>query len=224
MFRILLAFLILNCSSVFAAGPIISHQEIARDVGRDLESGKALERSEKALDALMIVAVKTLEKHGYIRQAKELKRDWSAEKSFILSKGFGEWVKVGAQGFGDHARIEWLYTIWEKIDGLVGAQVMEMAHLDDLYIFAYGIPVCLWCVDAVDVPEYAVHFYEYKEGFAGATTYWSAQIACSVATFGTGIGLICGPVATLAEKFMVGFVAPGLSSRMYKLVCEEQKY
>lgn len=222
MFKFLLVFLTGFNSCIAVAGPDIDGKGIAREVGHDLETGKAIERTQAALDAIMIVAVKTLERKGHPERADVLKRQWAIEKTFILAKGFKQWATEGAKGFGDHERIEWLFRTWEMLDGLLGSQVMALTHLDDLYIFAYGIPVCLWCVDQVDAEEYAIHFYGYKGGFSGALTYWSAQITCSALTFGSGWGFVCGPVATVAENFMVAFIAPGLSPRVHKLACDRE--
>jgi hypothetical protein len=189
--------------------PQSTAEGVSEMLGGSLEDRQ--ERTLTALDVLVRSAAVALRDVGRDAKADEVMSDWLyRQRGFLLDE-------LNAKDLGDHEPIEWLYDLWFTLNELLGEGTMRMMHLDDLYIFAYAIPVVFWCLDAVDELEYALHFVP----FSGAVTYWAAMAACQAAAFGTAWTLICSPVASVAELAMIELIAPGLSPRVWELACSE---
>ena len=93
---------------------------------------------------------------------------------------------------------------------------MELTHLDDIKIVNYAVPVAFDpCNPEWDQPEYKLHFVP----LAGVATYWAVWGGCMAGTTGAGYSVICTPVATYTEKYVVRYPAPKASDRIYDRRC-----
>lgn len=198
----------------------LNPRDYAEQVEKDLEAGKLNEMTLNAIEAALHVAAAELRDLGHNAYAEEILSDWYyREKGFILSG-------LSSKEMGDHDPVEWLFSVWKKLDKLIGTEAMVFMHLDDLWIFATSLKVVIRCQDHVDKDEYARHFVGYetnavklfKGGFAGALTYWVAMLACSAAA-SQPWSVLCSPVASLAEAAVWLWVAPPLSPKVWKQVC-----
>ncbi len=169
-------------------------------------TGKFTDDATKALDGMIAEGTDRLRAKGHNAEADKIGQDWAYRYHDFL---------VQSYDVGDHAAIQWLYDVWHTLDSILGTNVMKMTHLDDLWEFAYTIPVVFNCLDHVDSPEYQKHFVM----FAGATSYWVAMGVCAGALFGTPYAIICSPVGDVCEKVMDRWIAPKISPKVWDKVC-----
>lgn len=109
----------------------------------------------------------------------------------------------------------WLRDWYHEMKDLLGELVMTSLHLDDLQVFNEGTVVVLRLDKMGDsVPTQSV-YKQYFCPWTGAVSYWLAYIGCEVAAIGLDIGLLCGPIAMLAEETMYRYIAPRWSDKVY---------
>lgn len=173
-------------------------------------TGKFADDTTKGLDTLFQEATDQLRKKGYNNEADQISSDWAYRyRDFLLQPNT-------LKDIGDHQPIQWLYDTWKQLDTLLGHTFMVMSHLDDLYEFAYTIPVVFRCEDNVDAVEYSKHFTV----FSGAVAYWVSMATCAAALFGSPYALICSPVGDVCEWIVKNRIAPRISNRVWEKVCQ----
>lgn len=173
------------------------------------QTGKFSDDATTALSGIIYEGAAQLRAKGYNDQADQISSDWAYRYHDFLSNSYG------MKDVGDHAAVQWLYDTWHTLDSLLGTRLMELTHLDDLWEFAYTIPVVFSCEDHVNAPEYKKHFVM----FAGAVSYWVAMGVCAGALAGTPYALVCSPVGDVCETVMVHFIAPRISDKVWGKVC-----
>jgi len=205
-------FLVVLCLLMATPGLSFSHKKETRRLTADLEEADGLalaKRTDKALGALFSVAERVLKNRGHAKEALRLKAEWKSRAHYVERAYL-------AEGMGDHAPYsKWLEEKYFMLLALLGPELMEAFHLDDIGIFNWGIVVTLHLNqlgdDPIDLPEYRLHF----EPFAGVLAYWGTWIACEVATSGTGWWVVCTPAGMIAEYVTVKHVAPRFSPGLY---------
>jgi hypothetical protein len=201
------------------AGPVV--QSVTSETKSVIASFKKLEFAEKtqrALNSLVDVGVKELQKRGHHEDAMRFSQEWSALYSHAL-------LGVGTLDLGDHRPLsEWLVGFYDKLEEKLGKWLMHQLRLDDIKIFNYGIVVVFQPTgdrktgDRWDAPEYKKHFVP----FTAAVVYWSSRLACSVATSGLGaVTLLCGVAAILPRYATEAWIAPPLSDWVYRVAHNE---
>lgn len=173
-------------------------------------NGNYAQEVSDSLDGLMITASRELNRAGYKDHADRITKEWAQYHGFLLR---GQRLT----GVGDHEPITWMYDTWFLLNSLLGEEIMKMTHLDDIWEFAYTIPVVFWCEDQVDVDEFEPHFVM----FAGDTAYWVTMAACTIGTYGTTASLLCSPIGVVCENIMVDAIAPPLSPKVWKMSCNQ---
>lgn len=163
---------------------------------------------DQALDTAIFAAVTELTNIGHVEDAAKIAFEWSNFYKGFVSSGV-------IRGVGDHDPVVWLYDIWFLLNLALGEEKMQFFHLDDIWEFAYTIPVVFWCEDVVDAAEFSPHFIR----LAGATTYWVAMLSCTAFLSGGVYSLICSPAGSLCEKIVVNTIAPRVSNYFWNLSC-----
>lgn len=208
--------LVMTTSPVLAGeeGPLPltnrSARESAERLRDDLLKGRVGQRTNAALDAIISVSVQQLRASGYEQEAVRLQEEWE-------SKWFGYVMRL--RDLGDHAPLSlWLADVYNRLENLLGEQLMSWLHLDDIKIINYAIPVVFRpCNEEWDSAEYKLHFVP----LSGVLAYWGAVIPCWVATSGIA-SFLCSPLGMLSEHVMTRFLAPGISDRAYRVACGEE--
>lgn len=212
--RILLIIALALCSSPSFANP--SNPRITSQI-RAMETRQVqAEKSVRAMDALFRLACWNLEKTDPAT-AFEICSDWlETYRPMALALGSEEF------GIGDHEPLSaWLGIVSQVLLDRLGPVMYAALHLDDIDAFNFGWPVltephadAVWCVEMPDVPcrdEYREH----ASAFFNATAYWLSYAGCSVGTMGTGMFLICSPVAMGTEFIVARAISPRLSDRLW---------
>jgi hypothetical protein len=191
-----------------------AHNEVSR-VAQDLENGKLRQRVQMATDAIIRTAGARLRDKGFVAEANTIESEWA----FVYMPIFTD------RDIGDHKPLsDWLAKTYDAIEAKLGIQLCTLLHLSDLKTINFGIPVVFDpCNAEWDMVEYAKHFVgdEKYFGLAPVITYWCVSIACTAATWGAGIGWLCGPLGSGAELVMARFIAPKLSDRIYTAACKK---
>ncbi len=178
---------------------------------READGPALARRTDRALGALFTVADRLLRREGHRAEADRLAAEWSTRAHYVERAYL-------AEGMGDHAPYsKWLEDQYFLLLTLLGPELMEAWHLDDIGVFNWGIVVTLHLEqlgdDPIDLPEYKLHAHP----FLGVVSYWSVNLGCAIGTWGLGwISMVCTPVAMIAEFTMVEYVAPRFSTAMYE--------
>lgn len=218
MKRWILSFALL-ASTISNAAPDFKQQ--AEQFRSDVEAGKMLDRAMTAIETALIVGSDKLRENGYDNEAEMIMSDWFDREAFNTR------YLLTTKTIGDHAPIQWLYDVWEKMDELLGSKLMMYMHTDDLHVFSLATKPCVMCQDNISEADYYLHFVgddpspkvDQRSGFAGSTAYWISMAACS-ASMSAPWSMLCSPVAGLVERAVYEWVAPPLSPKAWKLVCK----
>jgi hypothetical protein len=161
-----------------------------------------------AMEAIFRLAVFKLRVTGHKKEADKIWKEWKGTYSGMV-------MRVG-RDLGDHAPLStWIAATVSTIEFILGTQVCEWLHLDDLKIINFAIPVVFSCIDNVDTLEYALHFIP----FSGVVGYWTAFGTCVGLTYGIGFMYVCGPIGMGAEYLITTFAAPLMSEGAHNLFC-----
>jgi hypothetical protein len=172
-------------------------------------SGNFAEDTNTALNAVIATGVEELRHKHFDNEASRIESEWkNTYQGFILNR---------VTAVGDHAPIQWLFNTWATLNALLGKDLMHLTHLDDIWEFAYTIPVVFWCEDHIASNEYSLHFVM----FSGAVSYWVSMSVCAGALFGSPFALICSPVGDVCEYLMVHTIAPKISPKVWGKVCQQ---
>ena len=186
-----------------------------KSVIQDLKKAKLENKMVFALDAVIRTAVAVLKKKNHTAQAAYYLDEWETVYSPALHS-------IHLLDLGDHAYLsEWLDHFYMDLVNTLGLKVVHFFHLDDINVFNYAIPVVFQpngdqkSGDSWDREEYRRHFVP----FAAATSYWSSNVACNIATFGSGFvtGLICIPITEIFRWTTEKWFAPSISNHVYDL-------
>lgn len=177
-----------------------------KNIVKQLKNGKFAESTQKALNALVRRGVQELNEQGFENEAAQYSTQWETQFAKIL---------LSNRDLGDHEPMsQWLTNFYNDLERILGKKICHLLSLDDIFIFNYSIPVVFhpngYNYDTWDKAEYQKHFVP----FAGAVTYWAAQIACTA--LGAGIdGIICSVAAIIPRKVVEKWVAPHVSNYVY---------
>lgn len=180
-----------------------SHYSNALSFRRDIENGRLEEKTKVAIDKIIIVANVELRKKGANLLADRMMHEYA---SLFTSRNIG-----------DHEGIKWLLKIHDEIEFVLGETICRAIRMHDLWVLAHAIPVVFTCLDKVDALEYMLHFIP----LTGVVSYWVTYGGCMGASLGTGFAFICGFAGMGVEQIVIRFVAPVLSTPVWKTVCKE---
>lgn len=168
-----------------------------------------------SLDFQFAVACKVLKQNGYKKEAQKLQDEWQ-----------NQWMAVmrATRDLGDHKPLnEWIAKKYKELVELLGQDVVNFFHLDDINIINYAIPVVFNCHIAYNETDYSQHFVP----LSGVIAYWGAAGTCILVSSGIGV-FFCSPIGMVSEHLMIKFIAPGISVKVYNRFCgsdvEELQY
>lgn len=174
-----------------------------------LDEGSHAQKASDSLDGMIKTAENRLREAGYEDDADQMVAQYAGFRGFMLRPRVMTDV-------GDHDPIAWMHQLAQKLNDLLGPQIMKLSHLDDIDWLAYCIPVTHWCLDAVDAKEYSLHFCMEM----GIIAYWTADLTCTFASYGTAYALICSPIGSMAEEIISRVVAPRFSDKFWAKACQ----
>lgn len=187
----------------------IRTQRLAKKFQSDIERGKLAIQTNRALDAIIRLAVYKLKMTGHKAEAATLLKEW-------IEQWDGEVIRLG-RDLGDHKPIsQWLAQKTALLKMILGESVFKALRLSDLDVLNYGIPVVISCLDNVDAHEYLLHFAP----FCGTVSYWVSFFSCVGFTWGTGF-LFCSPISMGVEYLALNIIAPKLNEPIWKLACHQ---
>ncbi len=237
MIRAALVLAFLLCSSPSLAARF-DKQRVTDDVRWRLHQDERRPLAVEALTSMLTLAARFLREVGRGDDADSLLGEWEGHYRAVVAG-------VEPEDVGDHLPFSvWLAEWYAALEAEFGIDYMEWSHLRDLWVLNFTLgPVFsadageAWCVEHMqDYPastcrrEYARHFVgtfydepgvdpyntaQKHHGFSGVVAFWSAQIACSAMTSGTGAFIICGPAAMLIELTVEIFIAPEVSDAIW---------
>jgi hypothetical protein len=228
--KLILLLMCLFGSTIFAL-PIEQEffaKQHTRQLRQDLRRGDLSTlamRSDQALNRLVSNALDQLRAKNEGAFADESQIEWTGTYQGFLTRSMNQ----EKQDIGDHRPlIEWLSTFYAALVSKLGIQVCKSTHLSDIETFNYTIPIvfhpCTFPMDNVSgarEDEYRRHFAQgaVYYGLAPVVTYWTADLACSVFSYGTGVVWLCGTIGDVAEVFMAKAFAPSLSDIVFERAC-----
>lgn len=206
--------LALSTASTGAMG-MASSNRVARQIQKAITLEARAEHADRSLTALIRVADFVLRAHGYEEDADEVTSGWEFYR--------GEYwdAMMAAEDLGDHQGLSnWLTAVYFLLEARLGTQLMEVMHLDDIFVYNHGFTVFFkpyasaqWCTETYDKPcqeEFSLHAVP----FLGVNAYWLTFWPCFALTSGT-LGAICTPAAMIAERLVTRVVAPRLSDKIW---------
>lgn len=196
----------LYCAQPAFAGSVAF--QAADQVHQSFDDGTTAQKTSDALDGMVATAEIRLREAGYDDDADEMVAQYAGYHGFMLRP-------KALTAVGDHDPIAWMHNLAMKLNELLGPQIMKLSHLSDIDLLAYCIPVVHWCEDQVDAKEYSLHFCLEM----GIIAYWTADLACTFASYGTAYALICSPIGDLAEEIVSRIVAPKFSDKFWAKAC-----
>ncbi|MEN9723092.1 MAG: hypothetical protein RJB38_1078 [Pseudomonadota bacterium] len=190
------------------ASPDFVKKEV-REVTAQFSDSRLGDKFFEALEQLLASATHQLSEEGQGALAAEITTEWAQQSALY----FGQF---GTLDLGDHEPLNrWLARTYDKIEAKLGKRICHWLRYDDLKIFNFGIPVVFHprgrLGDSWDEAEYGRHFVP----FSGAVTYWTVKGVCQALapglwTFG------CGLIADLPRYAVERWIAPSVSSRVYR--------
>lgn len=190
-----------------------------------IDSGKLLERTEKAMNNLIMTAIGVLKDKGRVYDANVLEAEWFNEhqhdlKVYASNRGLGDWKPLS----------KWLKDKTDRLTFLLGVDLMKKTHLIDLVVFNHAIPVVFkpcnqpWS----NLTEYRKHFSKDSD-FQGSQTevcallpvvsFWISYGVCVGASMGVGFAMGCGLLGSIVEKIICNHVSDDLSDRVFTRAC-----
>ena len=206
----------------------IDRDAIIDDIAKSFENDpfRSAQIVDEAIDNMFKWAFVLLRAEGRTDVADQIEFEYS-----VVYKDYFQRSLLGILEMGDHPPMnEWLKTAHEKIHETVGDFICKQAHLHDIYILNYSIPV-VFSPKLYTLKDYLDHFAGHliwgwfweHHGFAGVVTYWTVNGACIGMTYGLGVvPFVCSPIATLAEEVMDKRIAPDMGERIWKRAQERK--
>lgn len=178
-----------------------------------------------AMGQLFKIAILNLRHKGFQEDADRISEGWKKFKGTVPRMA----REVSSRKIGDWEPLSmWLSFAYALLEDRLGYSFCHASHLDAIMVFNYTIPVVLLKPCEFPEQEFSIHFcgdtpdtINQRRGLLPETSYFLAQIGCSIATFGAGavFFFICGPIATLVEVGVEKWVAPYLSGKIYNWAC-----
>jgi hypothetical protein len=194
-----------------------------RELREEIERGGIIRlayRSEQALDGIIDIAYRNLRFHGHKRYAEEVKAGWEEHRGTVMAIALNFWH--GERVITDYAPLSaWLAKTTQKIIEALGWEIAHTLRVTDLHSLNFGLKYIFAMACENGKEEFLYHFAEdpHFRAVFPVIAYWTANITCSIATFGVGYFFVCSPISLLvqwgAEK-----IAPGLGEKIYGWACE----
>jgi len=184
---------------------------------RNGDEVKLAAKADKAIENMVFRAVFELKKKGLDKDAVAVYSEYSTKFSGRLAAMTLARVEGRLGDIGDYAPMsEFLVRLHTKLLSVLGQDLMDFTHLEDIKTFNYTIPVVFHFDTipdgAIDLAQYGLHFIP----FSGVTGYWVTWGVCTVATYGMGaVFFVCTPAALIVKHVTVKRLAPPLSPRFY---------
>jgi hypothetical protein len=194
-------------------------QKWAKRFEIDIRKGTDIlaDRADLAINRAIKNAAEELRRRGHKQYAEQLLVELKQYDGFVSRE---LQLYGGFRGIGDHPGIQWMLNAHQKIEALIGETICKAIRTHDIYWLAYAIPVVFSCVDNVNLFEYELHF----NIFLGIASYWTTEIICLAATWGTGAGFLCGIVSMAVEEITKRWVAPKLAPTCHSWACKSESY
>lgn len=220
--RLLLSIVfLLNFSSIAMAQFIPSYnytpdvRQTRRIIAR-MDQMEVAKKTDKSIEKMIEVATDQLKKARYKDEAKKISDEFEATFKGYTSKLIDKRLK-GFEEIGDHRPLsKWLTDLYNVLYELLGPQVMELTHLEDIKVINYTIPVVFHfegvTTDEINASEYGLHW----NPFWGVVTYWTVWGACEAVTYGGGWFLVCSPAGVAAKFVVIRYISPKFSDNGYE--------
>lgn len=228
--RFILAFLaalLFGCASEpstssFSAAPTV------RNLNASLKSPNRVDlavRADRSLDGMIRLSAWQLEQKGYKAEATKLRGEWAEFNGYLPR------IVRAAEAKGDFSEVPELYAPlsenlskwYHMIKALLGEEMTERLHLDDIQVINWGTPTVLHLKVVGEAEPDAATYELFWNPWCGVVAYWGTWIACEIVTYGSGWFLICTPAATLAEKITYNIIAPRFSDRAWEFFYERER-
>lgn len=195
------------------ASAAYNHRPAVRSLEHTVKFGSRADlakKTERTIEAILKLGARQLRNKGFRAESTQMLTEWNTTWSTALER------QVSLEALGDHAPLSnWLMEQYFTLVILLGPELCETLHLDDINIVNFAIPVVFHMAligdDPIDLAEYRVHF----EPFGGVLGFWGTWIGCEILTWGGGLFWICSPAGMAAEYLVVTYVAPRLSPHAY---------
>jgi len=192
--------------------PLEEMFEATLKTGDQLDLAPMVDRS---IERMVALASYQLRKIGHRATAKLYRDEYESRfKNRVTMMVFFR-GRLGE--IGDYAPMsEYLVRLDQELTRRLGPEIMEFTHLEDIRIINFTIPVTF---NFESIPDEAISPAEYKKHFvplSGVVAFWGVSISCDVATWGTGIWLVCAPAGMLAKYATINYIAPPMSYRWYE--------
>jgi hypothetical protein len=174
-------------------------------------------KADAAIENMVKRAVRELRRNDFNDSAEAFKAEYVTMYSGRLTAMTTARVDGRLGDIGDYAPMsEFLVRLHTKLLSVLGQDVMDFTHLEDIRTFNYTIPVVFHFNTipdgAIDVTEYGVHFVP----FSGCVAYWGTWGVCTAATWGMGaVTFVCTPAAMIVKRVTVKRIAPPMSPKFY---------
>ena len=185
------------------------------------------QKHELALNAIIIVAVRNLERFDFENDAAQIRREWKGYRGKLQTI-------VAHLSYGDdrdladlQGMMAWVDKTYYWIESKLGYQLCRALRITDLITlnrFDWVFRPCtigetLWsevlCHDGPTCPKP-------MRGNLPTISYWATQITCGILTFGAGIiSFACGPLAMASEFAMDKWACPWLEPKLYSWACDK---
>lgn len=176
-------------------------------------------RTDKTIDFLINQAVETLKAKGRQGEAAQLLLEYQTNKNLVEKTYF--LYLAGDKALGDHKPLsDWLAEVYNRLEGIFGAEYMKVSRLEHIKIINYGVPVTFQPRgdsrnnDKWDINEYRLHFVP----LSGVATFWTVWTVCVGTTSGAIniTAFVCIAPAEASRIKVEKDVAPYVSDVVYK--------
>lgn len=208
-----------------------------RLLGRQLQRQRlpaVAHHGDRALDRLMKLALRELHNKGDADFAKVSAFEWHTIYQGYFTRMMQQArSKNSMEGIDDRRALwPWLAAFYMRVESKLGVQLCKALHLSDIKTIndtsrAVFHPCTFDLLGAPDrQAEYANNLCQDTTGdqlfgFVPVVSYWSAEIGCTVATWGTGAMTACGLAGMAAELLIARFACQPLSRLIYTKACSK---
>ena len=194
-----------------------------REFREDIEKGGLLRlanRSEQALDGMLRIAYLNLKRKGHHDFAAEVNEGWQERRGIVMAMA----LNIGQNGrpITDYAPLSaWLANTTQKIIETLGWDIAHALRLTDLHSLNFGLKYIFSFACENGEAEFLNHFADdpHFRAVFPVIAYWTANITCTIATFGAGYFFVCSPVALLVQ-WGAQKIAPAIGGTIYGWACE----
>lgn len=186
----------------------------------EIKAGKFENNVQMGLDALIRLAVYKLKREGYVKESKQLWKEWQEQYQFHYEDLLND---TDGRHIGEHGEIsKWLKEQMQKLTFILGKEIVYQLRLSDLRTFNETPKVVFACYDNVSEAEYFLHLVADEEvairGLGPCSAYWVSQLACLGASMSSGF-MFCGPISMGVEWVAKNYVFPKLNEPLWKKAC-----